>query len=190
MSTSDHIRLAVETPLITRRDPPPTMGQRIARGIESVIFNVRWVLPLFYAGLIVVLALYGWTYVKEITHIALAVGNSTTDDMKVAALDAVDIVMVANLVKMVIAGSYHSFVSKLHGRKNENVSSGTLKVKIATSVIVVATIHLLRMFISTEHVDPAALHTGLCIYGAFLASAAVLGGLEYLHIIGERHETH
>jgi uncharacterized membrane protein YqhA len=43
--------------------------------------------------------------------------------------------MIANLVKMIITGSYHSFVDKEHGFKGENANSGMLKVKISTSLI-------------------------------------------------------
>jgi len=50
-------------------------------------------------------------------------------------LHAVDIVMIANLVKMIITGSYHSFIDKTHNEEIEKVSSGMLKVKMSTSIL-------------------------------------------------------
>ena len=55
-------------------------------------------------------------------------------------LEDVDIVMIANLVKMIITGSYNSFVSKKHDDENEKVSSGMLKVKMSTSIMGVSAI--------------------------------------------------
>jgi uncharacterized membrane protein YqhA len=56
--------------------------------------------------------------------------------------------MIAIFVKMIITGSYHSFVDKNHGQPNESSSSGMLKVKLATSIMGVSSIHLLQSFIS------------------------------------------
>lgn len=157
------------------------------RFTEKVIFNVRWILPLFYIGLVAVMLVYGYAYTKEIIHLMPHVLNATMDEMKIVVLDMVDVVMVANLVKMIISGSYNSFISKEHGYKNENYSSGTLKIKIATSVVVVATIHMLRTFV-TETLEWPALQQKLWLFGSFLLAALVLSFIEYLHNVGEVHE--
>jgi uncharacterized protein (TIGR00645 family) len=168
----------------------PTHHERpvIVSVIEGCLFNVKWILPLFYVGLVVVLGIYGITYAREIWDIILNFKTKTADQMEVVALNAIDIVMVANLIKMIISGSYNSFVSKLHGRVNENISSGTLKVKIATSIVVLSSIHLLKMFIDTAEVSSAELHKCIAIYLLFLASAVVLGALEYVHVLSEKIE--
>lgn len=159
---------------------------RGVKAVELMIFNIRWILPLFYLGLVVAMVLYGYSYLDEIIHLATQGFRSQSiklDDMKLIVLDLVDTVMVANLVKMIIAGSYHSFISKKHGYANEAISSGMLKIKIQTSIIVVGSIHLLKEFVT--HTSWAELSMQLFIYGAFLASGMVLGVLEYLHIKGE-----
>lgn len=152
--------------------------------VERLLFNVRWVLPIFYLGLVVILGLYGYAFAKEIWHVLGEAGDMTMDKAKVIALDFVDVVMIANLVKMIVTGSYHSFISKLHGYPGENVSSGMLKVKIASSVVVVMMIHLLRTF--TEGApDAEALSQKLTIFGAVSTVMLVLACIEYLHIKGE-----
>ena len=152
--------------------------------MEHILFNVKWILPLFYLGLAVVLVLYGVAYVRDVASIINRSRELTTEEMKIIVLDFVDAVMVANLVKMIVTGSYNSFISKDHGRPNENISSGSLKIKITTSVIVVCSIHLLRDFVA-PNVDWPAVQRQLWIYAAFLASTLVLGVLEYLHVKGE-----
>jgi uncharacterized protein (TIGR00645 family) len=155
--------------------------------VESIIFNVKWILPIFYLGLVFVLLMYCVAYVKGIVA-TVTIGTAlSTDNMEIVVLDFVDVVMIANLVKMIITGSYNSFVSKEHGRPNENISSGTLKIKISTSVIVVCSIHLLRNFV-LDGVQLEEIRTKLWIYAAFLATTMVLGILEYLHIKSEAIE--
>lgn len=151
---------------------------------EAIIFNVRWLLITFYLGLVVILLLYGLAYTKEIFHLVVASLQLSTDEMKIVVLDVVDVVMIANLVKMIITGSYNSFISKDHKYNNENISSGMLKIKIGTSILVVSAIHLLKEFVN-KTTDWDNLHKQLLIYSAFLVTALVLGILEYLHVKSE-----
>jgi uncharacterized protein (TIGR00645 family) len=155
--------------------------------IESIVFNVKWILPVFYLGLVIVLFLYGMTYLKSLFSIVAEASTLSTENMKIVVLDFVDVVMIANLVKMIIAGSYNSFVSKDHGRQNENISSGTLKIKISTSIIVVCSIHLLRSFVANG-LNWEVMQCKLWIFAAFLATTLVLGILEYMHVKGEAIE--
>lgn len=157
----------------------------VVRSIEAIVFNIRWVLPLFYVGLVVVLVAYGYSFFKEIIELLETISTIKMDVVEVLALDMIDIVMVANLIKMIVAGSYNSFVSKAHGFPNENISSGMLKIKIATSVIVVSIMHLLKNFVSKDKIDWITVQQELFIFAAFLLGALVLGILEYLHIKSE-----
>jgi len=174
------------------------MSDKIHRNVvvktcENIIFNVKWGLMLFYIGLIVVFGVYAYTFILDIIGIIRGT-NHTMEGMKIIILDFIDVVMVANLTKMIIAGSYHSFVSKEHQRKNEEVSSGVLKTKISTSIIVLAMINILKTFIaaSEHHVEMIVVYQQLMMFGAFLVGACVLGALEYLHIKGEKieHDIH
>jgi uncharacterized protein (TIGR00645 family) len=180
--------------------PAPEAKRPRPRGVlivEAIVFNVKWVLPVFYFGLVVVLALYGVLFLKEIWHLVLTANRMSTEELRIVALDMGDIVMVANLIKMIIAGSYNSFITKDHGRPGENISSGMLKVKISTSVIVVATIGLLPEFVSFKPEHLEALVGKLAMYAMFLWAARVLADIEFLHIRGEvleskneKHEKH
>jgi len=142
------------------------------------------VLQPFYLGLVDVLVLFGLAYTREIPHSAAEGSTLSTEDMKILASDYVDLVIVANLVKRIITGSYNPFVKNKHGRSNENISSVMLKIKISTSVIVVCFINRLRCFVSA-HPDAEVVRVKLLIFGAFLATAFVLGILEFLHVKSE-----
>lgn len=164
----------------------------VKSSVENVLFNVKWLLPFFYFGLVVVLGLYGYSYVCHVYHLFKDT-DVTVEAMKIIVLDMIDVVMIANLVKMIIVGSYHSFISKSHG-KDEGTSSGMLKIKIATSVIVVGMINLLTTFVSdtSKMVSTEVLYKQLLIFSAFIFASLTLGILEYLHIKSEAisHDHH
>ncbi len=149
--------------------------------IENVIFGSRWLLIPFYLGLIVVMSIYTLVYTKEIFHLVAEIGHITKESVMLLILEIVDIVMIANLVKMIITGSYNSFVDKGHGIQGENVSSGMLKVKMSTSLIGVSSIHLLQTFINASAVSWDELNKQLLIHGSFLVGSLILAIIDYLH---------
>src|SRR5438309_1241993 len=95
---------------------------------ENIIFNTRWFLSLFYLMIIASLVYYGMRSVQWFVHEII---SGETDPM-LFIVEVMDIAMIANLAKMTLTGSYNSFVTRTHGYPNENVSSGLLKVKMAT----------------------------------------------------------
>jgi len=69
-------------------------------------------------------------------------------------LGLIDVVMISNLLIMVIIGGYETFVSRLdlegHPDQPEwlsHVNASVLKVKLATAIIGISSIHLLKTFI-------------------------------------------
>ncbi len=152
--------------------------------IEFLIFNVKWLLNVFYIGLIAVLFLYAWAYIKDVYQLIVTNGL-TTNNMMLSILELVDVVMIANLVKMIITGSYHSFVSKTHGMLNEDISSGMLKVKMSSSIVGVSSIHLLQTFVNSENVAWDVIHKQIWIHGSFLVGTFMLAVIEWMHVKGE-----
>lgn len=152
--------------------------------IEKIIFGSKWLLVPFYFGLLIVMMLYTYVYVIEIGHLIMEAGLLNKEAILLSALEMVDIVMIANLVKMIITGSYTSFVNKHHGDEGEKVSSGMLKVKMSTSLAGVSSVHMLQVFVklNSQDVPWSLLYKQLLIHGAFLVGAIVLSVIDYLHI--------
>jgi len=160
--------------------------------IENILFGSRWLLILFYFGLIIALGSYAYTYTVQIVHMISNMGKLTSELTMALMLELVDIVMIANLVKMIITGSYHAFIDKNHNYTDEKASSGFLKVKIATSLISVAAIHLLQSFVAHD-ISPEKLYRQLIIFGAFVVGGIALAFIEYLHdrtLLDNKTETH
>lgn len=162
----------------------------IIKILEKAVFESRWLLLLFYFGLIIALTIYAYVFAKYTVHVISEIGHLTPETAMLGVLELVDMAMVANLIKMIITGSYNSFISKGHGYANENVSSGMLKIKMSTSLIGVTSIHLLQTFLEkgVPYNDPVFIRQ-LIIHGMFLIGAVVLAFIEYLHEKGEALST-
>jgi uncharacterized protein (TIGR00645 family) len=146
--------------------------------VKTIIFYSKWLVIPFLIKLFFTLGMLLYHFVLE---------NHISNEDLMTTLEAVDTVMIATLVKMIITGSYHSFVDKNHGEPGENSSSGLLKVKLASSIMGVTSIHLLQTFISVSHVNWDIIEKQLVIHGVFMLGTLVLALVDYLHCKSEGH---
>ena len=111
---------------------------------------------------------------EPITHL-----NETIIMLVVLAL--IDVVMISNLLIMVIVGGYETFVSRmeLDGHRDQpewldHVNASVLKVKLATAIIGISSIHLLKTFINAANYDLKVLMWQTIIHVVFLLSAIAI----------------
>jgi len=109
-------------------------------------------------------------------------------------LGLIDVVMISNLLIMVIVGGYETFVSRmrLEGHPDQpewlsHVNASVLKVKLATAIIGISSIHLLRTFINAEAYSEKALMYQTIIHITFLFSALAIAGVDRLMPAGRPH---
>ena len=100
-------------------------------------------------------------------------------------LGLIDVVMISNLLVMVIVGGYETFVSRLdldgHPDQPEwlsHVNASVLKVKLATAIIGISSIHLLKTFINAENYTEKTLMWQTLIHVAFLVSALAIAAAD------------
>jgi uncharacterized protein (TIGR00645 family) len=105
--------------------------------------------------------------------------NETIIMLVVLAL--IDVVMISNLLIMVIIGGYETFVSRLNleGHPDQpewlsHVNAAVLKVKLATAIIGISSIHLLKTFINAANYEEKVLLWQTVIHVAFLFSALAI----------------
>jgi len=177
----------------------PAENNRL-RVLPSFIFASRWLQLPLYLGLIVAQCVYVFHFWVELVHLveaafgdqaALAklvtsIGyksdaavtqlNETVIMLVVLAL--IDVVMISNLLIMVIVGGYETFVSRLNleGHPDQpewlsHVNASVLKVKLATAIIGISSIHLLKTFINAANYTDKVLLWQTVIHIAFLFSA-------------------
>ncbi|WOT35570.1 IS21-like element helper ATPase IstB [Streptomyces coeruleorubidus] len=147
------------------------------------LFATRWLQAPLYFGLVAAQGVYVYKFFKELwTLILMCVsGHATETYVMLAVLKLVDVVMIANLLIMVIVGGYETFVSRigLQGHRDQpewlsHVNSNVLKVKLATAIVGISSVHLLQMFVDVHHTSRHALLWGTVIHMAFIFSAAIL----------------
>jgi uncharacterized protein (TIGR00645 family) len=149
--------------------------------LETIIFWSRWIQAPLYAGLIIGGILYAYKFTKELYHMVVDINSISESELMLGILTLVDITMVANLLIMVIIGGYSTFVSKMNIETHEDrpdwlkkVDAGTLKVKLAGSLVGVSGIHLLQTFINIENKDMEHVKWQVLIHLVFLASSIML----------------
>ncbi len=101
--------------------------------------------------------------------------------LMLVVLGLIDVVMISNLLIMVIVGGYETFVSRmgLDGHPDQpewlsHVNASVLKVKLATAIIGISSIHLLKTFINADNYSEKTLMWQTLIHIAFLFSAIAI----------------
>jgi uncharacterized protein (TIGR00645 family) len=129
------------------------------QALPWLIFSSRWLQLPLYIGLIVAQLVYVVLFVKELWHLISHATSFGEQQIMLTVLGLIDVVMISNLLVMVIVGGYETFVSRLrlegHPDQPEwlsHVNAGVLKVKLATAIIGISSIHLLKTFIEAGQV--------------------------------------
>jgi uncharacterized protein (TIGR00645 family) len=171
--------------------------------VPRFIFATRWLQLPLYLGLIVAQAVYVWHFWVELTHLieaafgsevalkqlitsigykaeAVPTGLNETIIMLVV-LALIDVVMISNLLIMVIVGGYETFVSRMYLESHpdqpewlSHVNASVLKVKLATAIIGISSIHLLKTFINADNYSEKVLIAQTAIHITFLFSAMAI----------------
>jgi uncharacterized protein (TIGR00645 family) len=109
-------------------------------------------------------------------------------------LGLIDVVMISNLLIMVIVGGYETFVSRmnLEGHPDQpewlsHVNASVLKVKLATAIIGISSIHLLKTFINAQNYDVKTIVAQTGIHVAFLLSAMAIAACDRIMPAGVPH---
>lgn len=163
------------------------MSKKVERWIEKTIFASRWFQAPMYLGLIVAGVIYAWRFLTELFHIIMSASTLTEEHLMLGVLSLVDITMVANLLVMVIIGGYAIFVSRLDIDESEDrpewlqkVDAGSIKVKMAGSLVGVSGIHLLKSFINIDNKSIESVKWQIIIHLVFLVSTLALAITEYV----------
>jgi hypothetical protein len=156
-----------------------------------------------YLGLIAAQAVYVYHFWVELVHLLeAAMGSRTALDALISSigyksdvvvthlnesvimlvvLGLIDVVMISNLLIMVIVGGYETFVSRMYLEDHpdqpewlSHVNASVLKVKLATAIIGISSIHLLKTFINAANYDAKVLMWQTIIHITFLLSALAI----------------
>lgn len=182
--------------------------------LSNLIFASRWLQLPLYLGLILAQGVYVFQFWVELVHLleaafgnqaalqALITSTGYKADYQITALNEtvlmlvvlalIDVVMISNLLIMVIVGGYETFVSRMNLQKHpdqpewlSHVNASVLKVKLATAIIGISSIHLLKTFINAANYDVKVLMWQTIIHVVFLLSAMAIAYTDQLMAHGK-----
>ena len=164
----------------------------LERNIEKLLLASRWLLAPIYVGLSVGILAIGVKFFLELWHLLADLISLPETEVVLVILNLVDIALVASLLVMVMFSGYENFVSRIDAASDVGnldwlgkLDSGTLKIKVAASIVAISSIHLLRAFMNVEHIANDKLMWLVIIHLTFVVSALLLGVLDKL-VFGSR----
>ena len=173
----------------------------IERTIEKLLFASRWILAPVYLGLSLALVALGVKFFMELFHLITEVVSMGEADLVLILLGLVDMVLVGSLIVMVMFSGYENFVSALDvdqgGEKLSwlgKLDANSLKLKVASSIVAISSIHLLSAFMKTPGYFEDGKDGGkvlmwyVIIHLTFVVSAVMMGVLD--RITSSQHRGH
>lgn len=156
-------------------------GDTIETLIEKTLLASRWLLVVFYLGLAVSLGVYAVAFISKSAKIASKIFILNDNEVILAMLGLIDACLVASLMVMVMLSGYENFVSRLDKAGNNGelgwlgkIDTGSLKVKIASAIVAISSIHLLQVFLNAPQYEDSKIMWSTLIHLAFVASAIAL----------------
>ena len=157
------------------------------RFTENLMYATRWLLAPVYFGLSLGLLALTIKFFQEIFHVLPHILSVSENELILLLLSLVDMSLVGGLLIMVMLSGYENFISALdideHKEKLNwlgKMDSGSLKNKVAASIVAISSIHLLRVFMDAKNIPDNKLLWYVVIHLTFVLSAFVMGYLDSL----------
>ena len=164
----------------------------LERFIEQLLFATRWLLAPLYLGLSLALVALGVKFFQEAIHLLIHIWSATEADLVLTVLALIDIVLVGSLIVMVMFSGYENFVSRIEAKGTDTLGwlgkldAGTLKLKVAASIVAISSIHLLRVFMNATQIENDKIMWYVVLHITFVISALLLGVLDRISFAAHR----
>lgn len=157
--------------------------KKLEQFVESIILASRWLLVVFYLGLTAALGVYCVSFGKKLIEFLEKVFVLDDTDTILKMLGLIDAALVASLIVMVIISGYENFVSRFDNADSElsllgKIDAGSLKVKVASTIVAISSIHLLQVFLNSAQYGDDKLMWLTIMHMAFVFSALFLAYID------------
>ena len=157
------------------------------RILERFIFESRWFLLPLFLGLIGALAMFSMHFMYLVYKFSANIFSYEKNELLFNMLTFVDKVLVGGLIIMVIIGGYENSVSMLRIKDQDRklawlgkLDASTLKIKLATSIVSISSVHLLKIFLEVgAHTEKELIWTSL-IHFLMVITALILTFMDVL----------
>ncbi len=157
-------------------------AKRVEQGLESLLFNSRWLMAPFYLGLVVCLAVMLYKFLVLMVEFVSHLHSLTEADIILGALSLIDVTLTGNLILIVVFSGYENFVSKIDPNGHPDwpdwmtkVDFSALKQKLLASIVAISAIQVLKAFMSIDaSFSPERLGWLVGIHLVFVVSTLML----------------
>lgn len=163
------------------------------RIIERTLFASRWLLAPIFLGLSLAVVALTIKFFKELFHTLVHVTSMAESELILHILSMIDMALVGSLIVMVMFSSYENFVSKIDLDEGDEklewlgkLDSGSLKLKVAASIVAISSIHLLQKFMEVQNIPNDKLLWYVVIHMTFVVSALMLAFLDKIAFASHR----
>lgn len=177
------------------------MASKLEEVTEKLLFASRWILAPIFLGLSLALIALGFKFFQEAWHVFSHLIEMGESDLVLTVLAMIDIVLVGSLIVMVMFSGYENFVSTIDAKGTDSLNwlgkldAGTLKLKVAASIVAISSIHLLSVFMKVGKKDPVTqvlevtndqIMWFVILHLTFVVSAVLLGVLDKISFAKHR----
>jgi uncharacterized protein (TIGR00645 family) len=155
-------------------------SKKIELGLETFIFQSRWLMAPFYVGLILALALLLYHFCVEFWRFATGIGGMDEPEVILAILSLVDLSFAGNLLLIVIFSGYENFVSRIDVESTDRpawmakIDFGGLKHKLMASIVAITSIEVLKAILDPEDFNNSRLAWLVGVHFLFLLSLLII----------------
>ena len=165
---------------------------------EKLFYSARWILAPLFLGLSLALLALALKFFQEVWHVLPHVFDLSESDLILSLLSMVDMGLVGGLIVMVMYSSYENFVSRLDLDEKDSerlgwlgkMDAGSLKNKVAASIVAISSIHLLRIFMNISTIENDKLLWYVIVHLTFVLSALVMCWIDLLTRKAHQHDGH
>lgn len=164
----------------------------IERKIERIMYASRWILAPVYLGMSVALLAISVKFFQEIIHFVPHILEIDEANLTLKLLTLIDLTLVGSLVIIVMFSGYENFVSQMDiGLSTEKLDwlgthdYGSLKLKLASSIVAISSIHLLKVFMNIQATDNDKILWYVAVHLTLVISALLMG---FLDKISKHHD--
>jgi len=151
------------------------------------MYASRLLLAPIYVGLSLALFALFIKFFQELYHFIPLILELDESQLVLKLLSLIDLTLVGSLIVIVMFSGYENFVSRLDiGEATEKLEwlgthdYGALKMKVASSIVAISSIHLLKIFMNIDTTDNTKVMWYALVHLTFVISALLMAYFDKL----------
>ena len=158
---------------------------KVEQTLERLMYASRWLLAPVYLAMSLALFALSIKFFQELYHFLPNILEIGESELILKLLTLIDLTLVGSLTIIVMFSGYENFVSQMDiGKSTEKLDwlgshdYGSLKMKVASSIVAISSIHMLKVFMNVQATDNDKLLWYVMIHLTLVASALFMGYLD------------